>query len=94
MAEDAGEPAVVYLPRSLAALFPDCPRRLEARGATVAEVVADLDRRVPGIANRVLDAGPSLRTHLNVFVAGERSGLEAAVPPGSEVRIVAAVSGG
>jgi len=54
--------ADVHLPRSLVALFPGAPRRLAARGATVAEVIADLDAQVPGIRNRLLDAGPSIRT--------------------------------
>lgn len=91
---DSGRPAVVHLPRSLVALFPDCPRRIEAAGATVREVIADLDRRVPGLANRVLDSGPSLRRHLNVFVAGERAGLETSVPPGADVYVIPAISGG
>ena len=34
---------------------------MDARGGTVLEVVRDLDTRVPGLANRVLDAGPSIR---------------------------------
>lgn len=87
-------PAVVHLPRSLVALFPGCPRSLEAVGATVEAVVLDVDRRVPGFANRVLDAGPSLRRHLNVYVAGQRAALETRVPPGSDVHVIPAVSGG
>jgi molybdopterin converting factor small subunit len=86
--------AVVHLPRSLVALFPGTPRRLGATGATVAEVIADLDRQVPGLANRVLDAGPAIRTHLNVFVAGERASLGTPIPAGAEVHIIPAVSGG
>jgi molybdopterin converting factor small subunit len=76
------------------ALFPGCPRRIEAAGATVEDVVRDVDRRVPGFANRVLDAGPSLRRHLNVYVAGERAGLDTRVPPGADVHVIPAVSGG
>jgi sulfur-carrier protein len=91
---DPGPPAVVHLPRSLVSLFPGTDRRVEATGATVLDVIVDLDRRVPGLANRVLDAGPSLRTHLNVFVAGERASLATPVPPGAEVHVIAAVSGG
>ena len=87
-------PAIVHLPRSLVALFPGTDRRVEADGATVAEVIADLDRRIPGIGSRVLDAGPSLRSHLNVFVAGERAGLQSPVPAGADVHIIPAVSGG
>ena len=93
MAEPAGC-ATVHLPRSLIALFPGTARRVEVHGATVAEVIADLDRQVPGIGIRVLDAGPSLRAHLNVFVAGDRAGLATPVPSGADVHIIPAVSGG
>jgi molybdopterin converting factor small subunit len=86
--------ATVHLPRSLVALFPGAERRMAARGATVVDVVRDLDRRVPGLANRLLDAGPSIRTHLNVFVDGERARLDTVVPPGAEVHVIPAVSGG
>jgi molybdopterin synthase sulfur carrier subunit len=91
---EAGAPATVNLPRSLVALFPGADRRMEARGSTVLEVIRDLDTRVPGLANRVLDAGPSLRTHLNVFVDGEQVGIEAPVRPGGRVHVIPAVSGG
>jgi len=86
--------ADVHLPRSLVALFPGTPRRVHARGATVAEVIADLDAQVPGIRNRVLDAGPSIRTHLNIFVAGQRATLSTPVPPDAIVHVIPAVSGG
>jgi molybdopterin converting factor small subunit len=60
----------------------------------VADVIADLDRQVPGIRNRLLDAGPSIRTHINVFVAGQRATLTSPVPTGAVVHVVPAVSGG
>jgi molybdopterin converting factor small subunit len=91
---DGRPPAVVHLPRSLVSLFPGTERRMEAGGGTVAEVIADLDARVPGLGNRLLDAGPSIRTHLNVFVAGERATLQTPVPPGADVHVIPAVSGG
>lgn len=86
--------ADVHLPRSLVALFPGAPRRIEAHGATVADVIADLDIRVPGIRNRLLDAGPAIRTHINIFVAGERAMLSTPVPEGAVVHVIPAVSGG
>ena len=92
--ESAGSPIVVHLPRSLVALFPGAPRRLEVRGSSVTEVIDDLERQVPGIRNRLLEAGPSIRTHLNVFVAGERATLGTAVPAGADVHVIPAVSGG
>jgi molybdopterin synthase sulfur carrier subunit len=86
--------ADVHLPRSLVALFPGTPRRLAASGTTVAEVIADLDAQVPGIGNRLLDAGPSIRTHLNVFVGGQRATLMTPVEADSVVHVIPAVSGG
>jgi molybdopterin converting factor small subunit len=91
---DAAAPVVVHLPRSLVALFPGSEKRMPASGATVLEVIRDLDGRLPGVANRVLDAGPTIRTHLNLFVNGERAGLETPVPPGADVHVIPAVSGG
>ena len=86
--------AEVVLPRSLVALFPGAPRRISASGATVADVIADLDAQVPGIRNRIVDAGPMIRTHLNVFVGGDRATLVTAVPEGATVHVIPAVSGG
>ena len=86
--------ATVHLPRSLVALFAGAERRMPASGSTVLEVVRDLDARVPGLANRVLDAGPTIRTHLNVFVDGQRADLDSPVRPGAVLHVIPAVSGG
>ncbi len=86
--------ADVHLPRSLVGMFPGAPRRIEARGSTVAEVIDELDAQIPGIRNRLLDAGPSIRTHLNVFVGGERATLSTPVAADAVVHVIPAVSGG
>ncbi|HSL97386.1 MAG TPA: MoaD/ThiS family protein [Candidatus Deferrimicrobiaceae bacterium] len=86
--------AEVHLPRSLVTLFPGAPRRLEASGATVDEVIAELDARVPGIRNRIVDAGPVIRAHINVFVDGQRATLATPVPDAAVVHVIPAVSGG
>jgi molybdopterin synthase sulfur carrier subunit len=86
--------ATVVLPRSLVALFPGADRRCSATGATVAEVIADLEDRLPGLADRLLAAGPVLREHLNVFVDGERAGLSTPVARDAVVHVIPAVSGG
>jgi molybdopterin synthase sulfur carrier subunit len=93
---EAGAPAaiVVHLPRSLVALFPGAERAMPATGHTVLDVIRDLDRRVPGIGNRILDAGPVIRTHLNVFVDGERASIDTPVGPGARIHVIPAVSGG
>ena len=68
---------------------------VEAHGATVGEVMDDLDRRFPGIAFRVIDEQGHVRRHMNVFV-GEETARErtSPVPPGAEIFIVGALSGG
>jgi molybdopterin converting factor small subunit len=86
--------ATVLLPRSLVALFPAAERRVEVPGATVLDVVVALDARIPGVRDRLLEAGPAVRTHLNVFVDGERAGLATPVGPSSVVHVIPAVSGG
>ena len=87
-------PVIVRLPRSLLALFPSCPAEVRVVGATLLEDIADLDRRVPGIRPRLLDAGPSIREHLNLFVDGELAALDTELRPGAVIRVVPAVSGG
>ena len=84
----------VVLPRSLVALFPGAERRHRVEGTTVAEVIDGLEAVVPGIRNRLLDAGPVIRTHLNVYVAGQRATLSTPVPDAAVVHVIPAVSGG
>ncbi len=86
--------AQVLLPGSLVALSPGAPRRLSVPGSTVAEIVAALDARVPGMADRVLTAGPAIREHINVFVDGEPADLGTPVGADGTVHIIPAVSGG
>ncbi len=86
--------AQVVLPRSLALLIPDLPRHASVGGATVAEVIAALDAEWPGVADRVLEAGPAIREHINVFVDGDIATLETALGPDSIVHVIPAVAGG
>ncbi len=86
--------ATVLLPRSLVALFPGADRRHEVPGETVAELVDVLDARLPGFRDRVVEAGPAIREHVNVFVDGERATLHTPVAPSSQVHVIPAVSGG
>jgi molybdopterin converting factor small subunit len=68
---------------------------VEAAGATVREVIEDLERRWPGIRDRLTD-GDRLRSNLAVAIDGEVSplGLRETVEPSSEVHFVAAIKGG
>ena len=88
--------ATLHLPRSLVTLFPDePPRRLEVPATSVAELIDELDRRWPGMRDRLCDAGPSIREHINVYVDGERErSLEATLGVASEVHVIPAIAGG
>ena len=87
-------PVVVFLPSALAALFPESERRVEVEAATVEEVMDALDRRWPGMRDRLCDSRPAIRRHINVFVDGERATLATALRPGAEVYVLTAISGG
>lgn len=69
--------------------------QVAAVGATVAEILGDLDRRYPGIRFRVIDEQDRIRQHMNFFVAGDRTrDLSHPLAPGQEVHILGALSGG
>jgi len=84
----------VHIPAILRELTGD-RSTVEAAGATVREVIEDLERRWPGIRDRLTD-GDRLRSNLAVAIDGEVSplGLREAVEPSSEVHFVAAIKGG
>ncbi|MEX1169214.1 MAG: MoaD/ThiS family protein [Chloroflexota bacterium] len=86
--------ATVVLPRSLIALFPGAERRHVVAGQSVDELLTALDAVVPGVRERLVEAGPRLRPHINVFVNGSPADLATAVPAESTVHVIPAVSGG
>ncbi|MEW9805137.1 MoaD/ThiS family protein [Mesorhizobium sp. ZMM04-5] len=90
----AGNPVVVRLPGILIDLFPGALRRVEMSAGTVGEAIDELDRRWPGMGDRIRDTRPAIRKHMNVFLDGERATLETALPKGAEVFIITAISGG
>jgi molybdopterin converting factor small subunit len=68
---------------------------VEASGATLAELLADLDRQFPGFRFRVVDEQDRVRRHIIFYVALERQDdLTAPIPAGADVQIVGALSGG
>ncbi len=88
-------PAIVHLPRSLVVAVPG--RRAAGRGARRDRRRGDRRRRPAGPGDRQPRPGRGPEhphAHLNVFVAGERAGLQTPVPAGADVHIIPAVSGG
>lgn len=68
---------------------------VEASGVTLAELLADLDRRFPGLRFRVIDEQDRMRGHMRFFVNGEQVfDLAHALRPTDEVFLVQALSGG
>lgn len=68
---------------------------VEAEGATLAELLLDLDRRYPGIRFRVVDEQDRMRKHMRFFVNGEQVfSIDRPLAPGDAVVLVQALSGG
>jgi len=69
-----------------------------AAGATVAELIADLEKNYPGIKERICDADGGVRRFVNIFVREEDirflQNLDTPVKDGDEVSIVPAIAGG
>lgn len=70
-------------------------RDVEARGASVAELLADLESQFPGIRFRIVDELGRVRPHMKIFVNRESvRGLDTPLAPGDDVQILQALSGG
>jgi molybdopterin converting factor small subunit len=69
-----------------------------AEGATLADVLADLDKNHTGIGARVLDDAGKLRRFVNVYVNDDdvrfADGLQTPTPDGASISIIPAVAGG
>ena len=71
---------------------------VEDHGTSVADTLAAVGKRWPGVLDRVMTEQGAVREHVNIFV-GEESirfidGLATPVDDGDTIMIVAAVSGG
>lgn len=70
-------------------------KEVEANGATLRDLLADLDRRFPGIRFRVIDEQDRMRAHMRFFLNGEQVfDLSIALKPTDELVLVQALSGG
>ena len=69
-----------------------------ADGATLAEVLDDLEANHTGIRARILDDAGDLRRFVNVYVGNDDvrflDGLATATPDGTQLSIIPAVAGG
>ena len=69
-----------------------------AEGATVAEVLDDLDVSYHGIRGRIVDESGELRRFVNVYVGNDDvrflDSLATATPDGTQISVIPAVAGG
>ena len=63
-------------------------------GATVAELLRELERVHPDMGGWILDERGLIRRHINVFVNGEQGGQDTAVGPDDRIDVLPAISGG
>ncbi len=87
----------VRFTRHLVRFFPGL-ERVEVGGSNVAEVVAELDKLYPGLADYIVDERGVLRKHVNIFVnkdmVHDRQGLTDVVNEGDDLYVFQALSGG
>jgi molybdopterin synthase sulfur carrier subunit len=69
-----------------------------ADGATLAEVLEDLELHYAGIKGRILDDQGALRRFVNVYVGNDDvrflDNLETPTPDGTQISVIPAVAGG
>lgn len=70
-------------------------REVAADGATLHQVLGDLDRQFPGIRFRMVDEQDQLRPHMRVFVGQqELRDLAAPLDSATTLHVIQALSGG
>jgi molybdopterin synthase sulfur carrier subunit len=68
---------------------------VEADGATLADVLSDLDRRYSGIRFRIITEQDTIRPHIRIFINEDQArNLTAPLRPGDQIHIICALSGG
>ena len=84
----------VWIPQPLLS-YTERRSEVEACGTTVAELLADLDRRHPGIRFRMIDEQDGIRPHIRIFVNRQQiDGVDSPLAASDEVHIFQALSGG
>jgi sulfur-carrier protein len=84
----------VYVPTALRS-YTGHVDEVEASGATLAELLRDLDKRYPGLRFRIVDEQDSIRPHIKIFVNYDQAhDLTGRLHAEDEVSILLALSGG
>jgi molybdopterin converting factor small subunit len=71
---------------------------VEVTATSIRDAIADLERRHPGIAARILDGGGAVKPFIRIFVGaddiGGLAGMDTVLAERDEVSIVPAIAGG
>lgn len=92
--KDSRPTVTAILPGPLLCLFPEAPPHVEVAAATVDELLDELNRKWPGMRDRLADSSPSIRPHISVFVDGDLAALDTGLAEGQDVYVLTAMSGG
>ena len=75
--------------------YTDGRATVEAYGSTVREVLADLDRRYPGMRFRMIDEQDRIRPHIRLYVNTDPvEQLDHVLGRGDTLHLICALSGG
>jgi molybdopterin synthase sulfur carrier subunit len=89
--------ATVRIPTPLRKLTQGA-EEVAAQGKNVGELIADLEKRFPGLKERICDETGAVRRFVNIFVKDEDirflQNLETPIKEADEVSIVPAIAGG
>ncbi|MBI4006784.1 MAG: MoaD/ThiS family protein [Gammaproteobacteria bacterium] len=87
----------VHFTPALKRFVPDL-KSIEIQGATIADVITNIEDVYPGLTDYLVEENGSLRKHVNIFVNDtfirDRKTLSDTVHPRDEVFIIQALSGG
>lgn len=87
----------VRIPTPLQKLTQDKPE-VRAEGADVKELIADLEKKFPGIKERICDDAGNIRRFINIYVNEEDVRFlqmdKTPLKDGDEVSIIPAIAGG
>jgi molybdopterin synthase sulfur carrier subunit len=90
-------PVIVRIPTPLLSLT-NGQREVEAEGRNILELIEDLERRYPGLKERLCDEQGNLRKFINFFVNDEDirflENEKTSLKDGDVVSIVPAIAGG
>ncbi|MBE9531287.1 MAG: MoaD/ThiS family protein [Proteobacteria bacterium] len=87
----------VRIPTPLRKITKDL-EEVEAQGANITDIIADLETNYPGLKERICEDDGSLRRFVNLYLNDEdirfKENMETTLTDGDEISIIPAIAGG